>query len=87
MNLTPVANEEYKVFFTIDLDSREVLASLQRPQKYIECKYFNECYVEGLFHKINKICIPKGELTVNFMQEDHSSKVARHFKVSKIMAN
>jgi len=41
---------------------------------------------DGLFYRFDKLCVPKGE-RLQWIREAHTSKVARHFVVGKIVAN
>ena len=41
---------------------------------------------DGLLYRLDKLCVPKGE-HFQLIREAHTSKVAGHFGVGKIVAN
>jgi hypothetical protein len=87
MHMDPFTHDAYKEAYTEDEDFKEVFQQLQG-QIHIEEGDGKDDYhfQNGLLYKLDKLCVPKGE-RLQLIREAHTSKVAGHFGVGKIVSN
>ena len=78
-----IVHESYIEKYASDADFKDVYASLSEGNQVEENDY--HLHKNFLFH-LGKLCIPQGE-RLSFMREAHSSLIAGHFGVRKIVAH
>jgi hypothetical protein len=79
----PTMHESYVEQYSLDADFKEVYATFFHSNQVEELDYHVH---DKLLYHIGKICIPRGE-RVNIIREAHSSLIAGHLGVGKIVAN
>ena len=78
-----IMHESYVEQYALDTDFKDVYATLCQTIQVGELDY--HVHDKILYH-LGKLCIPQGEI-FNIIREAHSSLVAGHFGVGKIVAN
>ena len=78
-----IVHESYIEQYAHDIGFQDVYASLSEGNQVEEKDY--HMHKKNLFH-LGKLCIPRGE-RLSVMREAHSSLIARHFGVRKIVAH
>ena len=75
-------HESYIEKYDLDNDFKDVYATLCQGNQVEEL----DCHVhDNLLYHLGKICIPQGE-RVNIVRKVHTSLIAGHFSVGKIVA-
>jgi hypothetical protein len=87
MHMDPFTHDAYKEAYTEDEDFKEVFQWLQRKICIEEGDNKDYYHIQNGFpYKIDKICIPKGEI-FHLIREAHTSEVAGNFGVGKTVTN
>jgi hypothetical protein len=76
-------HESYVEQYALDADFKEVYKTLCHSNHVEELDYHVH---DNLLYHLGKLCIPQGE-RINIIREAHSSLIAGHFGVGKIVAN
>jgi hypothetical protein len=79
----PIMHESYVEQYALDVDFKEVYATLCHSNHVEELDYHVH---DNLLYHLGKLCIPQGE-RINIIREAHSSLIAGHFGVGKTVAN
>ena len=84
LQITPFMHETYRELYLLDPEFKEVYSRLLHSNKPHEGEEY--CVKEGLLYKLDKLCVLEGE-RLQLIREAHTSKIAGHFGVGKIVAN
>jgi hypothetical protein len=83
LNQSPIMHESFVEQYALDADFKEVYETLCHSNHVEELDYHLH---NNLLYHLGKLCIPQGE-RINIIREEHSSLIAGHFGVGKIVAN
>lgn len=87
MQMEPFTHDAYIEAYSEDEDFNEVYQQLQTQSHVYDGDNIIDYHLQdGLLYMMDKLCVPKGEC-LHLIREAHSSKVAGHFGVGKIVAN
>ena len=75
-------HESYIEQYSTDVDFKDIYESLTHGTQVEEVNYHIH---DRLLYHLGKLCIPKTQ-RAHVIQEAHSSRISRHFGVSKTMA-
>ena len=78
-----IFHESYIEQYPLDNDFHDVYASLSQGNQVDELDYH---FHDNFLYYLGKICTPEGE-KVNIIREAHTSLIASHFNISKMLSH
>ena len=86
MHMKPFTHDAYREAYLEDEEFKELYQQLQSQSHVHDGDNIVDYHLQdGLLYRLDKLCVPKGE-RLQFIREDHTSKVVGKFCVGKTMA-
>ena len=85
MKVEVLGFDEMKELYDADLDFFEAWREYRAPNLTDHISKYDEYFIqEGMLFKGIQLCIPRSSMRLNLIKENHSSGLARHFRIDHI---